>query len=177
MSEDRFCPGCKKKRASTSFEGLPLELRCNHCVDSDKMLQIKDLNIDLAGKKLGQVLDAAGKGMSLPPLETAVAGLYDVWGGPRGLFKDFYDWTQACAASKKYSAAINAVVNILKLHAKVDRMKMEDDWKSMTDEQVRDKLKQKVSALIAEISVEDAKGEFRKKLEGGDDPCGTTSQN
>ncbi len=168
--ETLFCPQCKEQRPTTSFECLPLDLRCNRCIPADTAMALYDARVQQAGQKISQILDASGAGANLAPVERMLSQAYDRWGGAGAFMEDVVGWIKDLAASGRgKGAAVNACMKMLALHAKVDRMKLEDDWRAMDDEQIRATLKVKMLALLSDGMLEDAKKSAVKGILGGND--------
>ncbi len=113
--------------------------------------------------------------MSLKPLERMVNLAYDSWGGPNAFMNDVVQWIKDLSVTPKgKSSALSNAMKLLNLHAKVDRMKLEDNWKSMDDDTLRATLKIKLMALLTEAQTDEAKKKAKGTLLGNDDP---TSEN
>jgi hypothetical protein len=172
MSEEKkhFCPQCKEWHPLTHFNGLPLELRCNKCVPVEAAMLLYDEKVKLAGQKFAQTLDAAGTARSLKPLERMVQQTYDAWGGSAAFCEDVVSWIKDLASTGRgKNAAVQAAMKLLTLHAKVDRMRLEDDWKAMDDATLRETLKLKMLQLFAEAQAESTKKGFIEGVAGGND--------
>jgi hypothetical protein len=133
-------------------------------------MSLYDDKVKLAGQKFSQVLDAAGKAKSLKPLERMVGQCYDAWGGSAAFCEDVVTWIKDLAGSGRgKSMAVMAAMKLLTLHAKVDRMKLEDDWKAMDDATLRSTLKVKMLQLFAEAQADSGKKGFIEGVTGGND--------
>lgn len=173
----RVCPQCGLEKAITTFECLPLDERCSHCIPADTARELYDKRVQQAGQKLAQILDANEASKGLKPLERMVSQAYDSWGGPAAFMEDGVTWIKDLAANPRTkAAAVQAWHKLLTLHAKVDRMKLEDDWKQMDDETLRANLQLKLMALLAETETDKAKKDTIDKLTGplddDDNACG-----
>ncbi len=134
-----------------------------------------DRRVQEAGHTVAQILDANEHGISLKPLERMVNLAYDSWGGPNAFMVDVVQWIKDLSATPRgKAAALSNAMKILNLHAKVDRMKLEDDWKQMDDTTLRATLKIKLMALLSEAQTDEAKKKAKEHLLGTDDP---TSEN
>lgn len=171
MPQDSFkCTGCRKELPATSFAGLPLDTRCRDCIPPDTAMEIYDKRVQEAGHTVAQILDANEHGMSLKPLERMVNLAYDSWGGPNAFMTDVVQWIKDMAVNPKGKAtALSNAMKILNLHAKVDRMKLEDNWKTMDDDTLRATLKIKLMALLAEAQTDEGKKRAKDHLLGDDD--------
>jgi hypothetical protein len=164
------CPQCKKELPLTSFRGLPLDQRCDDCIPEDVKWSLYDKRVQEAGQTVASILDASEHGMSLKPLERMVTLAYDAFGGPNVFMENVAQWMKDLSATPKgKGAALNAAMKILNLHAKVDRMKLEDDWKQMDDTTLRATLKIKLMALLSEAQTEQAKKIAKDQLLGGEE--------
>jgi hypothetical protein len=165
-----MCPACKQHWPVTSFECLPLDLRCNRCVPVESAMVLYDKRVQQAGHVVSQLLDANDTGKGLKPLERMVQGFYDAWGGPAALCDDMATWVKDLAATGKKAQAVSALTKILNLHGKIDRMKLEDDWKMMDDETIRATLKVRLMEIVSEgVADNDSKKkEAMKRIMGND---------
>lgn len=153
-----FCPQCKEWYPETHFMGLPLDLRCNKCIPQDAAMTVYDEKAKLAGQTMAKIFDANDKAKTLKPVERMVTQAYDSWGGAAAFMEDWVTYVKEMAANPRTKpAAVSAMNKILALHAKVDRMKMEDDWKQMDDETLRSTLKLRMLELLSETAIEDGK--------------------
>lgn len=172
---DKKCPACEQIFDLTSFEGLPLDERCRNCIPTDVAMALYDKRIQEAGHTMAQILDANDHGVSLKPLERMVSLAYDNWGGANAFMGDVVQWIRDLAITPKGKAsALSNAMKLLNLHAKVDRMRLDEDFKRMDDATLRETVKLKLMALFAEASIDDAKKKAKGQLLGGDDP---TSEN
>lgn len=161
------CPQCRKELPQTSFAGLPLDERCRDCIPPDTAERLYDKRIQEAGHAVAQILDANEHGMSLKPLERMVNLAYDAWGGPNAFMTDVVTWIKDLAISPKgKGSALSNAMKLLNLHAKVDRMKLEDNWKQMDDDTLRATLKIKLMALLTEAQLDQGKKEAKGKILG-----------
>lgn len=169
--ETLFCPQCKQTLPKINFEQLPLDLRCRNCIPTQVAAVLYDERVKQAGQKLAQIFDGVESSKNLRPVERMIEGVYEAWGGPAIYCQDLVEYIKALTTGpkKNYSAAVTAMGKLLALHAKVDRMKMEDDWKHMEEEQIRDRLKVKLAQLAAEVAFGEQKPEILKGLMGGND--------
>jgi len=173
LEEVRECPQCKSRRPLSAFEGLPVDARCNSCVTTGEAMQIYDQRVQMAGQKLSRILDANQAGKQLKPLERMISQCYDAWGGPAAFCEDVVGWIKDLAdQGRGKGAAVNAATKLLALHAKVDRMKLEDDWKQMDDATIRDTLKLRLMELMAEAAEESGKKDALSYLLGQEDGPG-----
>lgn len=164
------CPSCKKELPSVEFTGLPLDQRCRSCIPPEAAMSLYDKRVQEAGHTVAQILDANEHGMSLKPLERMVNLAYDSWGGPNAFMTDVVQWIKDLSVTPKgKSSALSNAMKILNLHAKVDRMKLEDNWKQMDDDTLRATLKIKLMALLTEAQVDDAKRKAKDHLLGETD--------
>lgn len=155
-----ICPQCNRDLPETNFECLPIDARCDRCIPQEKAMQMYDQRVQKAGTKLAKILDAAGSGKGLRPLERMVTQCYDAWGGSAAFCEDVVQWIKEMSMQGRGKGmAINAAMKLLALHAKVDRMKLEDDWKQMDDATIRDTLKLRLMELMAEAAEESGKKE------------------
>lgn len=167
MSEQLLCPTCGQWKDLSHFSGLPVDKRCLDCVPTDEAARIWDLRVAKAGQTFAQLMDASGKGSSLKPLERMVSGAYDAWGGPQAFCEDIVTWIKELAdTGRGKGSAINAAMKLLTLHAKVDRMKLEDDWKQMDDDTLRATLKLRMLELFAEAQSEQNKKQIKDEVLG-----------
>lgn len=173
MSEEPkkiFCPQCKEWFPETHFMGLPLDLRCNKCIPQDAAMALYDQKAQLAGQTMAKIFDSAESAKSLKPVERMVSQAYDSWGGPAAFMEDWVQYVKEMAQNPRTkSAAVGAMNKILALHARVDRMKLEDDWKQMDDETLRATLKVKMLALMSEAAIEEGKKKGLDLLGGTND--------
>jgi len=169
--EDKlFCPQCKEWFPKTHFTCLPLDLRCNKCIPGEVAAVLYDQKVEKAGQVMSKIFDQNPANASLRPLERMINGAYDAWGGPGAFCNDVVKWMKDLGDTPRgKSAAVSAAMKLMALHAKVDRMRLEDDWKQMDDQTLRDTLKVKMMALMAEAQTEDAKKIAKNKLIGHDE--------
>jgi hypothetical protein len=166
-----FCPQCKQHWPKTNFECLPLDLRCNRCIPADTAMQLYDKRVQQAGQKLAQILDASESNKGLRPVERMLSRGYEAWGGEAAFMEDGINWIKSLADNPRTrSLAVAAWGKILALHAKVDRMKLEDDWRQMDDETLRETLKMKILELGSEAIEDQAKDKTKKFLLGEQPP-------
>lgn len=169
MSDTWKCPQCDKDLPTTSFECRPLDLRCNRCIPQDKALELYDQRVKQAGTKLSRILDASAGAKGLKPLERMVTQCYDAWGGSAAFCEDVVEWIKDLASQGRgKGAAVNAAMKLLALHGKVDRMKLEDDWKQMDDATIQASLKMRLRELMVEVELEDGKKDTMGLLLEGD---------
>jgi hypothetical protein len=162
-----MCPACKRVLPSTDFNYLPVDDRCSSCVPRDQAMALWDLKSKQAGQTMARILDSTDSYKTLKPLERMVSLAYDAWGGEAAFMEDAVTWIKELSEHPKTKGqAVNALMKLLALHAKVDRMKFEDDWKHMDDQQLRDTLKMRMMALFAEASIEQAKEQGKNELLG-----------
>lgn len=161
------CPACKKDKGPEHFHGLPLDVRCKDCIPPDTAMAIYDKRVQEAGHTLSKILDANEQGISVKPLERMVSLAYESWGGPNVFMKDVVTWIQELGNNPKTKgvALVNAM-KLLNLHAKVDRMRLDEDFKRMDDDTLRESIKLKIMALFAEASNEEAKAKAMKSILG-----------
>lgn len=158
--ETLLCPACKRNLPVTAFAYLPVDERCHACVPRDQAMQLYDLKVKQAGQVVAQILDGQDSVKGLKPLERMVSLAYDAWGGEHAFMEDVITWIKDLSAHQKNKGqAVNAAMKLLALHAKVDRMKFEDEWKQMDDEQLRNTLKMKMLELLAEAATDGARKE------------------
>jgi hypothetical protein len=163
-----FCPQCKEWHPSTSFECLPLDLRCNKCVPTDVAMVLYDKRVQQAGQKISQIVDAS-EGRGLRPLERLVDGIYDAWGGPQAFCDDAVAWAKDLAASGRgKGAALSFMAKLLAIHAKVEKTRVEDDWNKLTKAEIKARLTLKLTAILADEESGPAKKNAIKKILGGD---------
>lgn len=153
----RKCSQCGEWKPLTRFSCLPLDKRCDTCLPpSDPVaMQLWDKRLDLAQRKVAQIFDASEKAGELEPLERQVKSIYDAWGGPDAFSQDVVEWIKRMADQGAYAKAVNAAINVMKIHGRIDKMKQEDDWKAMDDENVKAALKLKLANLVAESMLEE----------------------
>lgn len=164
----RQCPQCQKDLPVTAFECLPLDLRCNRCIPMHQAMDLYDKRVQKAGHTLAQVLDQVGAATDLGPVERMLGRAYDSWGGEAAFMEDGVNWIKELADNPRSKGmAVSAWLKLLYLHSKVDRMKLEDDWKSMEEDQIKARLKEKMTAMFAEITLEDAKAKGMRLLTEG----------
>lgn len=172
--EKLFCPQCKEWKEKASFTLLPLDLRCQGCValSSDQAMELYDKKVELAGQKISQLLDGVEHARSLKPLERMLDMFYDQYGGGHVFMGDVVTWIKQIAdkpGGKGLSTAVAAAMKILQLHAKVDRMKIEEDWNQLSKEEIKTKLQLKMMAILAEAELPGVKKSAIKGLLGGND--------
>ena len=168
---ERFCPQCKQQRPLTDFEALPLDLRCKACIPVDQALVLYDKRVQQAGNKLSQVLESA-KATELRPLEQMLDGLYDAWGGAAPFCEDLVRWINEKAdevGGKGRRVAIDSAIKLLQLHAKVDSLKIEEDWNQLSRDQIEERLRKKMMALWVEQNLPEEKANAIKHIMGGSD--------
>lgn len=164
-SKTHQCPACKRVLPLTDFAYIPVDERCQACVPRDQAMALWDLKQQQAGQTIARILDSQDSYKTLKPLERMVSLAYDAWGGEHAFMEDVVEWIKDMGShNKTKGAAINAVMKLLALHAKVDRMKFEDDWKQMDDQTLRDTLKMRMMELFAEASEDRAKKEALQNL-------------
>ncbi len=161
------CPACDKPWPSTDFECLPLDNRCRRCIPSDVAMRLYDKRVQQAGHTMAQILDANSHNVSLKPLETMVSLAYDCYGGPRAFMEDAMNWIKDLALTGRgKGVAVSHMMKLLQLHAKVDRMRLDEDFKRMDDETLRATIKMKMMALFAEAATEEGKKTAMKTILG-----------
>lgn len=159
MPEKYQCPACKQFKELTHFSARPVDNRCDICLPPDQAMVAYDKKVQLAGNKWASMLSQAEKGTTLAPLERMLQAAYDEWGGTQSYVHDLVTWIKDLADCGKTNAAVAHMMAMLKLHAKVDHMRLEDNWKQMDDATLKSTLQLKMMALMAEMDKESAKGE------------------
>jgi len=168
-SEKLQCPGCLAWKPVIEFDGLPVgEKRCQACVPVDQAMRIQDLRVKKAGQVIAKLFDANEAGKGLRPLEQMVSQGYDAWGGPVAFMEDVVTWIKDMGDHPKTKPqAVQAALKLLGFHAKVDRMKLEDDWKQMDDETLKATLIVRMTELLSGSTPESlAKGAALKAILG-----------
>jgi len=164
------CPACKKIKEQAHFHGLPLDQRCVECIPSDIAMVLYDKRVQEAGQTVAAIFDASDQGVSLRPLETMVALAYDAFGGPHIFMRNVVQWIEELSTNPRTKGiALTNAMKLLGLHAKVDRMRLDEDFKRMDDETLRATLKIKLMALATEAMADEAKAKAIKNVLGGDD--------
>lgn len=165
--EQLHCPTCGQWKDKHHFGGIPVDKRCVDCVPPSEAAMIYDLRVEKAGQTFAQLMDANAKGGTLKPLERMVSGAYEAWGGPAAFCEDLVMWIKELAdTGRGKGTAINAAMKLLTLHAKVDRMKLEDDWKQMDDDTLKATLKLRMLELFAEAQSEQNKKKVTSEVMG-----------
>ena len=145
----RTCSACLEVKPTTHFDCLPADPRCRDCLPVDVARAKSQELIDLAHRKLAQIFDANEKDAGLPALETMIKSAYGAWGGTHTFCQDIKAGYDALVAQKKYNAAVNVQMGLMKLHARVDKMKQEDDWRQMDDDRLKESLQIQLMHLLA----------------------------
>lgn len=164
----RVCPQCKERKPLTYFGHLPADNRCESCIPEDVAHSKSQELIDKAHRKLAQILDANEKAVGLPALEQMLHGVYSAWGGVSTFCHDIKEGHDALVAQKKYNQALNAQLGIMKLHARVDKMRQEDDWRQMDDDRLKESLQIQLMSLLADDEKLDTLTQLMKA--NGQDP-------
>jgi hypothetical protein len=146
----RTCPACNEIKPLTHFEFLPADHRCTACVPVDVTSVNRQKLIDLAQRKLAQIFDANERAVGLPALEQLLNGIYGAWGGVNSFCHDIKDNYDSLVEQKKFNAAANVQLGVMKLHARVDKMKLEDDWRTMDDDRLKESLQLQLMHLMAD---------------------------
>lgn len=149
-TKTQVCPQCNERKPLTHFELLPADCRCTACVPLDVHRAKSQELVDRAQRKLAQILDANAKSAGLPALEQLINGLYGAWGGVNTFCHDIKDGFDALVAQKKYKQAVDVQLGVLKLHARVDKMRQEDDWRQMDDDRLKESLQLQLMNLLAD---------------------------
>ncbi len=118
-----------------------------------------DANVQLAGKKWAAVVDKVGKTTGLGPVERMLQSYYTEWGGEEQFAHDLVQCHKNLIDTNKFHAAAQNMAAMLKLHAKIDRDRMEDNWRQMDDASVDQNLQKKMIALMAKMEADKAKRE------------------
>jgi hypothetical protein len=163
-----LCYQCGERKPITHFNHLPADKRCATCIPTDVAHAKSQELIDLAHRKLAQILDANEKAVGLPALEQLIHGIYGAWGGVSTFCHDIKDSHDALVAQKKYHQALNAQLDVMKLHARVDKMRQEDDWRQMDDERLKESLQIQLMSLLADDEKLDTLTQLMKA--NGQDP-------
>lgn len=168
MSDEKlFCPQCKEWFPKLNFGCLPLDIRCNRCIPTDVAMKLHDDRIKEAGHVVAQLFDANEAGRTLAPLERMVSQAYDAWGGSTAFCEDVVCWIKDLAETGRgKGAAVSAALKLLTLHAKVDRMRLDEDFKKMDDESLKAAMKLRIMQLFAETQEETVKQKAMKKILG-----------
>lgn len=164
------CPACKKEKEQAHFHGLPLDQRCVECIPTDTAMVLYDKRVQEAGQTVAAIFDANDQGVGLRPLETMVSLAYDAFGGPHVFMKNVVQWIEELGSNPRTKgAALTNAMKLLGLHAKVDRMRLDEDFKRMDDETLRATLKIKLMALATEAMADEAKKSAVKSILDNDD--------
>jgi len=152
------CPACNKEKGQEHFHGMPLDLRCKDCIPADTAMLVYDKRVREAGQTVAAIFDANDQGVSVRPLETMVSLAYEAFGGPHIFMQNVVEWIKELGNNPRTKgvALVNAM-KLLNLHAKVDRMRLDEDFKRMDDETLRATLKIKLMALASEAMADEAK--------------------
>ena len=151
----------------TSFGQLPLDLRCTRCIPVDLAMKLHDARIQEAGHVVAQLFDANDAGKGLKPLERMVSQVYDAWGGSAAFCEDVVEWIKDLAdQGRGKGAAVQASLKLLTLHAKVDRMRLDEDFKKMDDATLLATIKLKIKQLAKEAQEGLSKEDAIKKILG-----------
>ncbi len=146
-----FCPECKTWYPATHFECLPLDLRCNRCIPVEAAMVLYDKKKEKAGQIIAQILDGSEGEKSLRPVERMLVDAYEAFGGPKVFMEKVMGWINDLASNPRTKpAAVNAAMKIISLHGKVDRNKMENDWRQMDTDTLRDALERKLRGILEE---------------------------
>lgn len=165
--EHMTCPQCGQSYPITSFGCLPLDKRCNRCIPVDMAMKLHDARVQEAGHVVAQLFDANDAGKGLKPLERMVSQVYDAWGGSAAFCEDVVEWIKDLAEQGRgKGSAVNAAMKLLTLHAKVDRMRLDEDFKKMDDETLRASIKLKIVQLFAESQEDEVKKVAKDKILG-----------
>ncbi len=161
------CPACQRERGTEFFHGIPLDQRCVECVPTGTAMELYDKRVIEAGQTVAAIFDANEAGVSVRPLETMITLAYDAFGGPHRFMKNVVQWIEELGANPKTKgvALVNAM-KLLNLHAKVDRMRLDEDFKRMDDETLRATIKAKAMALAVEAMSDEAKKKAFKNILG-----------
>lgn len=128
-------------------------------------MQLWDKRLDFAHRKMAQIFDASERS-ALEPLERVIKSTYDAWGGPSAFGEDLAEYIKRLADSNKLPQAINAMLNVMKLHGKVDKMNQEEEWRAMDDENVKTALQMKLAQMMTEMLTSDEKSKMLQLLLG-----------
>ncbi len=155
-TKTRKCSQCGEYKPLPHFSHLPLDHRCDVCLppSTEAAMVLYDKRVDLAQRKMAQIFDASERS-NLEPLERLVKGIYDAWGGPHAFSEDLANWIKNLADAGDWNKAVRAGLELLKIHGKVDKMKQEEEWQAMDDENVKEVLKLKLANMIANEMFED----------------------
>lgn len=156
-TKTRKCPQCGEWKPLPHFSYLPADARCDVCLPplSTEAAVLYDKRVDLAQKKMAKIFDASERATNLEPLERVVKAAYDAWGGPNSFAEDIVEWIKNLADKGKYAQAINAGLQLMKIHGRIDKMKQEEEWQAMDDPTVRATLQAKLASLFASQLMEE----------------------
>lgn len=154
MPEKYKCPGCQQFKDSSEFNCRPSDQRCNVCLPADVAMVAFERNAELAGKKVAAIFDKVETAKSLGPVERLIQAGYEQWGGEQQFMHDWVACVKNLMDANKHHAAAQNMMSFLKLHAKVDHMRMEDDWRNMDDDKVEARLKQRMATLMAKMEAD-----------------------
>lgn len=168
--EQVFCPACKTLRPKLDFECLPLDLRCKRCIPVDTAMELYDKRVQQAGQKIAQIVDSAGTARSLRPLERLLDGIYDSWGGVAVLCEDAVRWAKDMGENPRTKGqALKFITNLLAIHAKVEKTKIDDDWNQMSKDEIKAKLTLRLTEIMMQSEAPAAKQAAIKQILGGND--------
>jgi hypothetical protein len=163
MPEKYQCPACQQFKDVTLFTARPVDERCDVCLPVDQAMVAMDKKVQLAHDKMAAIFDAVEKGQSLGPIERVLQAGYEAFGGEHQLMLKWAECVNNLMDTNKYHAAAQNIMSFFKLHAKVDHMRMEDDWRNMDDAKVEATLQRKMKALMAKMERDEAE---TKTIEG-----------
>lgn len=138
---ERVCPQCETKRPLARFVMLPHDPRCNLCVLPDQsaaiLLAKKQKADEIMRQLFSGVTTESNKSTSVSRLEGFLGAIYSKMGG-------MDEFTQLAAENIKHvlverrgsALAINTITKLLTLNRDVDKHRLDEDVRMMTDEQL-----------------------------------------
>lgn len=162
----RKCPQCQNVLPVMAFECLPYDVRCNRCVPLDQALAMRDRQLEGAQRNFLKLLDASGvKPSDNTKLDQLLGGIFSSWGGAHQFCEDLVESIQ-CRRDRNPGDhnAINAMLKILALKGRSDQLKSEDDWRRMSDEQIKESIKLQALEMFAELAISSGRPDLMGQL-------------
>ncbi len=155
LGKQRLCPECDKWKPQHNFECLPADLRCNLCMKHKESIAAKNLIVEEARLKLAQVVDAAESRGNTPSLDKFLTSFVDNFGGVHTYCTLLAQGIKALYENGKLAQAVSAQINMLRVIAKAEQSRKEEEWRRRSTEELKEEMKLQMVGLMAEMSVKD----------------------
>ncbi len=155
LGKRRLCPQCDTWRPQHNFERLPVDLRCNLCMTQKQSTAVKNLIVEEARLKLAQVVDAAESRGNTPSLDKFLTSFVDQFGGVHTYCNLLAAGIKALYENGKIAQAVAAQVNMLRVIAKAEQTRKEEEWRRRSTEELKEEMKLQMAGLMMEMSVKD----------------------